>query len=189
MLAGEIPDDADKQIDAAVAAAVARRADDHRHAETARREQHLLQFVDLPLARTRRDIGAERARPDIARPGIRADHIRLAAASYAEATGLDRRKAEMAVRTDIRMCVRPNEPCWIERGGKLRRAESPSAGCGASGGGRRVEGVAAVHRATVIPPHQIADLPILPPGKPSWVRAPTTRRAMPRSPQPAIQST
>ena len=35
--------------------------------------------------------------------------------------------------------------------------------------GRGVEGVAAVHRAAIVPPHQIAGLPLLGPGEFFWV--------------------
>jgi hypothetical protein len=41
-----------------------------------------------------------RHRPDIARPGIGADQIRLAAAADAKATGLNWRETEMPIRAD-----------------------------------------------------------------------------------------
>ena len=51
VLAGEILDDADEPVHPAVAAGVAGRADDHRHAESAGRQQHVLEIVPLPLQR------------------------------------------------------------------------------------------------------------------------------------------
>jgi len=70
--------------------------DDFRH----QRRAALLEIVHLRLPRARRDVRAERHRPDIARPGIGADQIRLAIAADAEAAGLDRRKTEMPVRAN-----------------------------------------------------------------------------------------
>jgi hypothetical protein len=49
MLACEVLDDADEPVDPAVAADVAGRTDDHRHAEPARPQQHVLEIVPLPL--------------------------------------------------------------------------------------------------------------------------------------------
>ncbi|MGA7862698.1 MAG: hypothetical protein WCA23_01660 [Stellaceae bacterium] len=66
VLIGKVPDDADEQINPPVGAGVPSRANDHRHAEASRREQHRLEIVHLPLQRARRDIRAERYRPDIA---------------------------------------------------------------------------------------------------------------------------
>jgi hypothetical protein len=100
VLLGKVADNVDEQIDPAVAAGVPGGTDNHRHAEATRREQHRLEIVHLPLPRARRDVRAERHRPDIARPGIGADQIRLAVAANAKAAGLDRREAEMAVRAD-----------------------------------------------------------------------------------------
>jgi hypothetical protein len=97
MLAGEILDDADKPVDPAVAAGVAGRADDHRHAEPARRQQHVLEIVTLPLHRARRDVRAERPRTDITRPRIGADQIGRAIEPDLKARRLDRRKPEMPV--------------------------------------------------------------------------------------------
>ena len=97
VLLGKVLDDPDEQIDSAVAAGVAGRADDHRHAEASRGEQHRLEIIHLPLPRARRDIGAERHRPDVARTRVGADQIRLALAADAKAAGLDRREAEMPV--------------------------------------------------------------------------------------------
>ena len=48
-----------------VAVAKLRRAQEH--AEAARPQQHVLEIVPLPLHRARRDVRAERPRPDIAR--------------------------------------------------------------------------------------------------------------------------
>ena len=98
MLRGDVADHRDEQIDAAVAAGVARRADDHRHAEPARSEQHRFQILVLPLPRARRDVGSERPGADVAGAGIGADHIRLGGAADREAAGLDRREAEMPIR-------------------------------------------------------------------------------------------
>ena len=100
MLAGKVSDDADEQIDPAVGAGVPGRADDHRHTETPRREQHRLEIVHLPLQRARRNIRAERYRPDIARSGIGADQIRLTVAADLKAAGLYRCKAQMSVRAN-----------------------------------------------------------------------------------------
>src|SRR5208337_4174345 len=94
---GEILDDADKKVDPAVAAGVAGRADDHRHTEPARGQQHVLAIVDLPLPRTRWNIASERPRPDIARSGSGADQIGLGREAACEARGPDRREAEMPI--------------------------------------------------------------------------------------------
>ena len=51
--AGKFPDDSDEQIDPAVGPGIARRAYDHRHVEAARRGQHRLEIVSLPLQRAR----------------------------------------------------------------------------------------------------------------------------------------
>ena len=51
--AGKFLNDSDEQIDPAVGAGIARRADDHRHVEAARRGQHRLEIVSLPLQRAR----------------------------------------------------------------------------------------------------------------------------------------
>ena len=66
VLAREFLDDSDKPVDAAVAASVGRRADDHRHPEPVRRQQHVLEIVLLPLQRARGYIRAERPGTDIA---------------------------------------------------------------------------------------------------------------------------
>ena len=50
------------------------------------------------MKRARRDIGAERPRPDIAGAGIGADQVGLGGAADREAAGLDRREAEMPIR-------------------------------------------------------------------------------------------
>src|SRR5260370_4868255 len=68
VLAGEVLYDADEPVDPAIAAGVGGRADDHRHAEPARPQQHVLQIVSLPLRPARRDVPAERPRTDIADP-------------------------------------------------------------------------------------------------------------------------
>ena len=88
------------KVDAAVAAGVAGRADDHRHAEPASGQQHVLEIVDLPLPRARRGIRAERPWADITRSRIGADQIGLGCEPDLEAPGLDRRESEMPVRAD-----------------------------------------------------------------------------------------
>jgi len=99
VLAGEVLDDADEPVDGAVAAGVTGRADDHRHAEPPRPQQHVLEIMPLPLHRARRDVRAERPRTDIARPRIGADQIRRAIEPDPKARRLDRRKPEMPVGT------------------------------------------------------------------------------------------
>jgi len=86
-----------KPVDPAVAAGVAGRADDHRHAEPPRPQQHVLEIMPLPLHRARREIRAERPRTDIARPRICADQIMRAIEPDPKARRLDRRKPEMPV--------------------------------------------------------------------------------------------
>jgi hypothetical protein len=49
-------------------AGVARGADDHRHTDPARREQHLLEIVRLPRQRAGRRIRGERSRPTSSLP-------------------------------------------------------------------------------------------------------------------------
>jgi len=100
MLTRQVADHLDVKVDPAVCAGVAGRADNHRHSEAASGEQHGFEIVPLPLPRARRDIGAERPRPDIARSGIRANQVWDAVAADPEAADLDWRKAEMSVRTD-----------------------------------------------------------------------------------------
>ena len=98
VLARQIGDHRDIEIDPAVGAGISSGPDNHRHAEPARGEQHRLEVLLLPLPRARRNVRPEWHRPDIARPGIGANQIRLAMAANAEAARLDRREAEMPVR-------------------------------------------------------------------------------------------
>src|SRR4051812_8817307 len=59
MLDGEFFDDAYEKIDAAVAAGITRRTDNHRYTQSAGREQHLLEVMPLPCLRAGTDIGPE----------------------------------------------------------------------------------------------------------------------------------
>jgi len=97
VLSREIPDDADKQVDPAVAAGVPGGTDNHWHAKAARRDQHRLKIVRLPLQRAGRDIRTKRSRPDITRPRISTDEVRFAVAADTKAAGFDRRETEMSV--------------------------------------------------------------------------------------------
>jgi len=97
VLSREIADDVDKQVDSAVAAGVSGGTDDHWHAKTARRDQHRLKIVRLPLQRAGRDIRTKRSRPDITRPGISADQVRFAVTAFTKAAGFDWRETEMSV--------------------------------------------------------------------------------------------
>ena len=88
------------QVDAAVGAGVARRADDHRHAKLARGEQHQLEVVRLPRERARRRVGAERNRTDVVAAGIGGDAVGPRGDAELEALVPHRREAEMPVRAD-----------------------------------------------------------------------------------------
>jgi hypothetical protein len=99
MLAGKVPDNDDEQTDPAVSGGVSARADDHRH--TWRRDASSISSRSATCYCSGLDeISAPSGTgpPDIARPGIGADQIRLAVAAGSKAAGLDRREAEMPVR-------------------------------------------------------------------------------------------
>ena len=85
-------------------AGVAGRADDHRHAEPPRRQQHLLEIVRLPGQRAGRGVGAQRHRPDIAGPELAQIRSGSDVDADIEAAGLDRREAEMPVGADDAQC-------------------------------------------------------------------------------------
>ena len=100
MLRGKLADDSHVEIDAAVRAGVARRSDDHRHAEPPCREQHVLEVLRLPSERARRRVGTKRHRPDVIASRIGRDVIGLRRDASFEAFGAKRRKAKMSVRTN-----------------------------------------------------------------------------------------
>ena len=107
-------DDPHVEVDAAVGAGVARRADDHRHPELARRQQHVLEIVRLPGARARRGIGPERNRADVVAAGVGRDAVRPRRDAKPEAFDADRRKTQVPVRADD--AKRAHEPIAGKQG-------------------------------------------------------------------------
>jgi hypothetical protein len=98
VLGGQLLDDADEEINAAVAAGVAGRADDHDGAGPPCGEQHVLQVVRLPVERAGEPgVAAERDRTDVAASGVRDDEVRIMLQTEAEAGGSQRRVTEMPV--------------------------------------------------------------------------------------------
>src|SRR5262249_55070748 len=98
MLARQITDDVDVLIHPAVGARVGCRTHDHRHAETARRHEHQLEVMSLPLLGAAVLVSAERLRPDIATARVCHDGIRALRHAEIEAPPLDRREPEMSRR-------------------------------------------------------------------------------------------
>jgi hypothetical protein len=100
MLLRELADDAQVQVDPAVRPGIAGRADDHRHAKLARRDEHELEVVRLPRKRARRRVGAEGNGPDVIAPGVRGDAIGTRSDAEAEALFARGREAQVPVRAD-----------------------------------------------------------------------------------------
>jgi hypothetical protein len=83
-----------------VGASVGRRADDHRHAEPARGQEHQLEIVPLPFLGTAVLVGAERLGADVRAPGVGDDGVGPARQPDLEAASLDGREAEVARRRE-----------------------------------------------------------------------------------------
>jgi hypothetical protein len=100
MLFGETLDDAHEEVDAAPGAGVSRRPYDHRHAEFARGEQHLLEIVGLPRDGTGRDIAPQRHGPDVVAAGVGRNVIRTRRDPELETSGAYGCETQMSVGTD-----------------------------------------------------------------------------------------
>lgn len=98
MLRCQLADDGRVLSDASIRAGVGSRPDDHRNAKAARRQQHQLQVVALPLLAATVLVGAERLRPDVAAPGVGDDRVGLLRDAEIKAAAFDRREPEVAGR-------------------------------------------------------------------------------------------
>ena len=96
--ARDVADDRRILEHAAISPRVGCRADDHGDVEPARRQQHQLEVVPLPLLGATRLVGAQGLGADVAAPGVRDDGIGPTRHADIEAAPLDGREPEMARR-------------------------------------------------------------------------------------------
>jgi hypothetical protein len=100
VLRGQLPDDPAVQVHPAVRARVPGRADDHRHPQPARSQQHLLEVVALPAFRAAGGVGAQRHRADVVAAGVGGDDVRAGVDAELEARRTQGRETEVSVRAD-----------------------------------------------------------------------------------------